>query len=272
MPELPEVETVKETLKSHVLNKTILDVEIRYDKIVDNIDVLSFKDKLKNNKIVDLKRKGKYIIFVLSNGYLISHLRMEGKYFYNSNKDSKHTHMIFNFVDNTYLCYNDVRKFGRFYYFDKSQDIYQINPLNKLGKEPFELENGSYLYQKIHPLNKPIKAILLDQSILAGIGNIYADEILFASKISPFKNTCKVTKKECDMIITEAKRILTEAIELGGSTIKSYQSEHGINGKFQAKLHVYARQGLPCDRCNTIIIKDRLDNRGTHYCPKCQKG
>ena len=135
MPELPEVETVKETLKSHVLNKTILDVEIRYDKIVDNIDVLSFKDKLKNNKIVDLKRKGKYIIFVLSNGYLISHLRMEGKYFYNSNKDSKHTHMIFNFVDNTYLCYNDVRKFGRFYYFDKSQDIYQINPLNKLSNK-----------------------------------------------------------------------------------------------------------------------------------------
>lgn len=272
MPELPEVETVKETLKRYVLNQRIEKVIVRYPKMIENCDVGTFITQLSFQTILDVQRKGKFLIFICDRGYIISHLRMEGKYYYNSHTEDKHTHLIFVFHDHTTLAYHDVRKFGKFYYFDQTQKIEQLAPLNRLGKEPFELLDGSYLYQKIHLLKKPIKMLLLDQSILAGIGNIYADEICFASKISPFKSANQMTKKECNRMIEQAKKILTEAIQLGGSTVRSYQSEHGINGKFQTKLHVYGREGLPCDICQTNIIKTKLNQRGTHYCPHCQKG
>ena len=140
-------------------------------------------------------------------------------------------------------------------YFDKEVNIFNEAPLNKLGLEPMEVKDVSYLYNKLTKVSLPIKAALLEQSILAGIGNIYADEICYACKISPFKKANELTKIECENIIKEASRILTEAIELGGSTIKSFQSTHGVDGLFQQKLLVYGKTGIQCINCNTPIEK-----------------
>lgn len=272
MPELPEVETVKRGLEKYCLNKTINDVVINHNNIIANLTVEEFKEKIKNQKIISFSRKGKFLIINLDEGTLLVHLRMEGKFKFEKELIDKHSHVIFNFNDSNVLIYHDVRKFGKIYYFDKEVNIFNEAPLNKLGLEPMEVKNVSYLYDKLTKVSLPIKAALLEQSILAGIGNIYADEICYACKISPFKKANELTKVECENIIKEASRILTEAIELGGSTIKSFQSTHGVDGLFQQKLLVYGKTGIPCINCYTPIEKTFIKQRGTHYCPNCQKG
>lgn len=272
MPELPEVETVKRGLEKYCLNKTIQNVIVKHDNIIANLSSLDFIDKIKNQTIISFSRKGKFIIINLNNGTLLVHLRMEGKFKFEKELIDKHSHVIFNFTDDNVLIYHDVRKFGKIYYFEKETDIYATLPLNKLGLEPMEVNDPVYLFDKFKKVNLPIKAALLEQSILAGIGNIYADEICFACKISPFKKANELSLAECEKIILEASRILKEAIELGGSTIKTFQSTHGVDGLFQQKLLVYGRQGLPCLNCNTLIEKTFIKQRGTHYCPNCQKG
>ncbi len=271
MPELPEVETVKEALRNCVLGKVINSVDVYYEKILENISKDDFCKVLKGQKIIDIDRYGKYLIFKLSKGFIVSHLRMEGKYHYDMRQHDKHTHIVFNFEDETNLAYHDVRKFGKMNYFDLNTDIYNVKPLSKLGLEPFLMKDGTKLYEKLKKCKKPIKQVLLDQEIIAGIGNIYADEICFYSKISPFRLACDLSKYECDLIVENAKKVLTFAIKLGGSTVKSYQSAHGIDGKFQNELAVYSKQGQTCKVCGSIIVKTKIAQRGTHYCPKCQE-
>lgn len=271
MPELPEVETIKETLKNYILKKKIISIKVNYPKIIANLEVSKFTELLKNQVIMDITRYGKYLIFNLSNGYLISHLRMEGKYYYQMEKEDKHTHVIFYFDDKTSLSYHDVRKFGRMHYFDKSVDIKKEKPLLQLGKEPFDLKDGSYLYQKVCHSNHVLKQILLDQSVMAGIGNIYADEICFACQLSPLKKGKTLTKKQCDCLVKESKKVLNKAIKLGGSTIKSYHSAQGIDGLFQNELQVYGKKDQPCPVCNNPILKVVVNGRGTHYCKHCQR-
>lgn len=270
MPELPEVETVRRVLENQIIDKRIVDILVKYERIIDNLNKEEFIKELKNQTILKIERLGKYLIFNLSHGYLISHLRMEGKYKFDYDKDDKHSHIIFLFNDGNYLVYNDVRKFGKMYYFDKSLDIYNLYPLNQLGKEPFELENGTYLFEKTKNSRLKLKQILLDQSILAGIGNIYADEICFMSGLSPALLANMLTLKQCDDIVHNAKIVLSKAIQLGGSTVKTYQSAHGVDGKFQNELLIYGRNNLPCFKCNTKILKTKIAGRGTCYCPKCQ--
>ena len=271
MPELPEVETVKRSLNDYLKGKEIKDVEIRYSPILANIEPTSFQNKIQNQKIEEIKRKGKFLIFCLSDSYLLFHLRMEGKFKYDKALIDKHSHLIFNFKDEAVLIYHDVRKFGRLYYFNKDEDIYRLKPLNKVGYEPFELEDGTYLYDKTRNLKKGIKETLLDQSIIAGIGNIYADEILFASKINPLKKANDLNIKDYNEIISNAKRILNEAIINKGTTIKSFQSSHGVNGNYQDKLLVYGKKDEACPRCKQKLIKIKINGRGTTYCPNCQK-
>ena len=174
--------------------------------------------------------------------------------------------------DNSVLIYHDVRKFGKMFYYDLNTDIFNNAPLNKLGLEPFEVKDPSYLFNKLKNSKKPIKTSLLDQSILAGIGNIYADEICFACQIDPHSISNTISLKKCDEIIHHASVILNEAIKDGGSTIKSFQSTHGVDGLFQQKLNVYGKTNLPCPRCNSLIVKTFINQRGTHYCKNCQKG
>ena len=272
MPELPEVETVKRKLEAVYVNKTIKDVKVYYDRILENIDKDNFINNLKGQTITSFSRKGKYLIFNLSNSNMLVHLRMEGKFKDNLDDFDKHSHILFTFEDNSILIYHDVRKFGRIFYFDKNINIYETNPLNKLGFDAIDDINENYLYQKLQKDNRHIKTILLDQSIIAGIGNIYADEICFDCKINPLTKGKDISIKKCKEILNSAKKILNEAIKDGGSTIKSFQSFHGLDGLFQQHLKVYGKENQPCPICNTTIVKEFVNQRGTHYCPKCQKG
>ena len=270
MPELPEVETVKETLKKKLLRKRINDIKVFYDGIIAT-NINDFKKNIINEEILDITRRGKFLIFELSNFYLVSHLRMEGKYFIKSFDDeiSKHEHIIFYFDDFT-LRYHDTRKFGKMYLVDKDK-LYSDTPLSKLGLEPWDNNlTNKYLKEKFNN-NIAIKTLLLDQNIIAGIGNIYADEILFKSKINPLKHGKDLNKKELDSIIQNTRGVLEQGIKNKGTTIHSFSSL-GIKGDNQSYLLVHTREGEKCSICGSIILKTRVNGRGTYYCPKCQKG
>ena len=271
MPELPEVETVKETLKKLILNKKIIDVNINYPNIIEKPSKEEFIKKIKNQTILDIKRRGKWLLFELNDYYLLSHLRMEGKYYIKDKNDevTPHQHIIFKLDDGKELRYNDTRKFGRMYLLDKDKAFLE-KPLNELGKEPWDKDlNIDYLKDKYKNKKLPIKTVLLDQSIIVGIGNIYVDEVLFLSKINPYKKTNELNDDELDNIILNTKKILEKAIEYGGTTIKSYTSSEGVHGRFQNELLVHTKEY--CPNCNKKITKVRINGRGTYYCEDCQK-
>lgn len=270
MPELPEVETVKEKLKKELLKKKIKNIKVLYDGIIAT-DLESFKKNIIGEKIVDITRRGKFLIFELNNYYLVSHLRMEGKYFIKNVSDeiTKHEHVIFYFDDFS-LRYHDTRKFGKMYLVSKDR-LYIDTPLSHIGLEPWDDKlTVDYLKEKYHT-NNHIKTLLLDQDIIAGIGNIYADEILFLSKINPNKLGKELTDKELDSIIKNTRIVLDQGIKNKGTTIHSFSSL-GISGDNQKYLLVHTRVGEKCVNCGSIILKTRVNGRGTYYCPTCQKG
>ena len=271
MPELPEVETVKRTLEKNYLGRTILCSEILLPRMILS-PLEEFKENTKNTKIISIERKGKFLIFNLDNSYsFISHLRMEGKYILRKENEaiSSHTRVIFHLDHNENLCYDDSRSFG-IMKMALTKDIYNIKELTSLGPEPFFIEDGTYLFSKFAHKNIEIKQALLDQTIMTGLGNIYVDEVLFKSKINPFKKASSITIEECNTILKNAQETLTKAIELGGSTVSSYHPEKGVDGKFQNQLEAYGREGKKCIRCSSLMLKDKINGRGTTYCPKCQ--
>lgn len=273
MPELPEVETVKETLKRKVLNKKIVEVIVRYDGIIEYPSVNEFTINLKEQTIKDITRLGKWLIFELSDYYLLSHLRMEGKYFLKDNKleYTKHEHVIFKFSDNTDLRYQDTRKFGKMLLVDKDK-LYEARPIKELGLEPWDKSlTKEYLKEKYSKKRLPIKTVILDQSIITGIGNIYADEVLFLSKINPLTKVNLLLDDDLDNIINNTKKVLEKAISEGGTTIRSYTSDLGVTGRFQNELYVHCRENEKCLECGNIITKIKVGGRGTYFCPSCQK-
>ena len=272
MPELPEVETVKRVLENKYLNKTIKDVKIFYPKIIENITPEDFINNLIGQTIKSFDRYGKYLIIKLDKGSLLIHLRMEGKFKFSMDLFDKHSHIIFYFTDGDVLIYHDVRKFGKMFYFKDGVDIFKEDPLNRLGLEPKDITDIDYLVKKFSKTKKEIKVALLDQSIICGIGNIYADEILYECMICPTTPACNLNKEQLQKIVNAATKILNEAIKYGGTTIKSFQSSHGVDGLFQIKLQAYGKENLPCSRCNTPMVKIKIDGRGTCFCPNCQKG
>lgn len=273
MPELPEVETVRRTLKSKILNEVFKEVYIYYPNIIAEPSVDNFKNKLKGQKIVDMDRRGKWLIFVLNDYLLLTHLRMEGKFFIRKHSDplGKHEHVAFLFNSGLELRYNDTRKFGKMYLLDKDK-AFDLKPLNELGKEPWDKTlTVDYLKAKYTNKKLPIKTVILDQSIITGIGNIYADEILFLSHIAPLKRASDISESECEQIIVNTQSVLSKAIDLGGTTIRSYESSEGVHGRFQSNLLVHNQEGKKCPSCSSIITKTRVGGRGTYYCPNCQK-
>lgn len=273
MPELPEVETVKESLKIRLKGKTIKNVNVLYNNIIAYPKVEEFIKNIENQTINDMKRRGKFLIFDLDDYYLLSHLRMEGKYFFKDKNDEilKHEHVIFNLDSNEELRYMDTRKFGKMYLIEKD-NINNIGPLKELGLEPWDDKlDSNYLLDKYKNKKLPIKSVLLDQSIIVGIGNIYADEILFLCKINPLKDSNKITKKDAFNIIKYTREVLEKAIKKGGTTIRTYSSVNGVHGLFQEELLVHGKDKGNCPICNSKIDKIRVGGRGTYYCSKCQK-
>jgi len=268
MPELPEVQTVINTLEKQIKNKTIEDIKVFYPKIIDNAEPDYFVNSLKGESFREFKRRGKFLIFYLDNYILVTHLRMEGKFFVeNLPLITKHTHLEFDLSGGKYLLYHDVRKFGRMYIYKIDEEIECIK---KLGLEPFD-ERLDVSYLKEHFNNKTVKENLLDQSIIAGIGNIYANEILYYASVHPEREFSSLTDEELTKIIEGSRTILKRAIELGGTTIHSFQSAKGIDGRFQLECKVQNKEGSICDRCGSTVKKIRVAGRGTYYCPGCQK-
>jgi len=270
MPELPEVETVKETLKKQILNRKIINVDIYYDNIIAYPNVLEFKKQIINQTITDIKRRGKWLMFELNDYYLLSHLRMEGRYFIKKDDPiNPHQHVVFKFDNGLQLRYQDTRKFGRMYLY-KKEEAYNHKPLNELGLEPWDDNlNVTYLKEQYKKKKLPIKTVILDQSIITGIGNIYADEVLFLSHIHPLIKCCDLKDEYLQAIIDNTKITLEKAIKLGGTTIRSYESSEGVHGRFQNELLVHTKE--ICSICNSKIEKIKVNGRGTYYCPNCQK-
>lgn len=273
MPELPEVETVKNSLKIRLVGKKINDVKVYYGNIIEYPSVRDFIKMIKGQRIKDMDRYGKWIIFVLDNYYLLSHLRMEGKYFFRKKGEAllKHEHVVFELDNGEELRYMDVRKFGKFYLI-KKEDIDKIGPFLKMGLEPWDSKlTVAYLKDKFSKKRIPIKSVLLDQSIIVGIGNIYADEILFLSGISPIKRACDLVDEEIHSIIINTKDVLDKAIQKGGTTIRSYTSVDGVHGLFQQELFVHGKKDCQCVKCGSVIEKIKVNGRGTYYCSTCQR-
>ncbi len=272
MPEIAEVETVRNTLKGRILNKKITDVKVHYKNMIES-DINTFAKDLINDEFIDIKRKGKWLIFETNNKYLLSHLRMEGKFFIKDANEAKgkHEHVTIYFEDNTTLRYEDTRKFGRMNLV-KKEDLETTESIAKQGFEPGDKNlTSSYLLDKFKNKRLPIKTVLLDQTIISGLGNIYVNEVMFYAKINPLKEAKNISKEECDLIVKGSDEIIREAIKMGGTTIKSYTSSLGVTGRFQQNLKVHKREGEACLVCGSIILNIKIGGRSTYYCPECQK-
>lgn len=273
MPELPEVETVRRGLTELVGGAQIDHVAVFYPKMVTP-DAEVFTAELIGRKIEKIDRRGKYLLFRFSGDLtMVSHLRMEGKYDVQPEGSpvTKHTHVIFYLQDHRELRYTDTRKFGRMRLVKTGTEAEAMPSLAKMGPEPTaDTLTLDYMRQIFSKSRKVIKPFLLDQSRIAGLGNIYADEVLWLSKINPLTPVNTVSDAQLatlrEAIIAEIKK----AIAGHGTTVHSFSTVFGEAGQFQNDLHVYGREGEPCDRCGTAIVKIKVAQRGTHYCPHCQ--
>lgn len=271
MPELPEVETVKNVIKPIIVGKKIVDIDVLRDKTILG-NVSSFKNGIAGHTCLDVTRIGKFLIFHFDNqNVIISHLRMEGK-FYELNKTepyTKYARVVFKLDNGHKLCFDDMRCFGIMKLSNETK--YKTEKeLAKLGPEPFDVKDIKAIYLANKNKKGPIKTALLDQSIIAGLGNIYVDEVLYLSNIHPHTPTNLVSLDEWKKIIANSVTVLNAAIKSGGSTIRSYHPGKGIDGNFQLQLHAYGKEGEKCPVCGAVMKKTKTGGRGTTFCPKCQ--
>ena len=287
MPELPEVEIVKLSLKKTIKSKKILKVKVNNRNLRFKIQK-DFEALLKRRKIIDVNRKAKYLIIILDdNKYLIMHFGMSGtlhllkkefdfkntnlSFYKGPNFPSKHNHIEL-FFDEFKIVYNDPRRFGFVKFLNSKKEL--VKYLKNFGMEPLEKKfNIKYLKKVLNNKNKNIKNILLDQKYISGIGNIYANEILFFSKINPNKLGKKINISEMKKLLVFSKKVLRKAIKKGGSTIRDFKNAEGTKGSFQDEFKVYNKDGFKCPNslCAKFIKKITISNRSSFYCPDCQK-
>ena len=267
MPELAEVETTRRDLSKIIIGKRINKVEVYLDKIV-HYKKDSFIKEVSNKTVIDVKRRGKWLLFELDDKYLIIHFRMEGRFYFldKDAKKDKHDYVIFYFDDFS-LYYNDPRLFGKMEVIDK-ENIDKFFSDKKLGLEYTDNNlTAKYLKEKFKNHSTYIKNMLLDQSYITGIGNIYADEVLFRSKINPKCKANKLTIGKLSKIIENTKIVFEESLKYKGT----YPNIDGKRGTYENYLLVHKREGMPCYTCNSIIKKEKVGGRGTYFCPHCQK-
>jgi formamidopyrimidine-DNA glycosylase len=287
MPELPEVEVVKKSLENKLKNLTIKRVNITNNKLRYKIDSKLF-NKIKSQKIISIQRRSKYLLINLNKNFtILAHLGMTGKFFIIDNnkkqktsfyyslkkKDTKHDHITFIFNKKIKLVYNDVRKFGFIKIFNTT-NVFKCSHLASLGPEPLSRNfNLNYFNKYIFNKKTKIKDLIMNQKFVAGLGNIYCNEVLYLCKINPARSVKKIKKEEIKKIIKFIKIILKQAIQLGGSSIKNFSSTEGQGGNFQQKFQVYGREKTSCSRlkCLGTIKKVYTSNRSSFFCPKCQR-
>ncbi len=272
MPELPEVETMKKGLTKAMLGFKINKVDFNAQKLRYELEAEKAKS-LSGLKVLSITRRAKYLILELENNmYVVMHAGMSGSFKVLQNKElQKHDHIVFEMENGYFVIYNDPRRFG-FCLIYNQNEFKNVGYLNKLGLEPFSQElNVLYLKEKFKNKKIAIKQALLNQEIVVGIGNIYASEILFNCKISPLTQACNINEKQLESIIVNTKKILTKAIELGGSTIKDHKNTDGKMGYFQNHLNVYGKEKCPNCNCDSGILKIVQNQRATYYCKMKQR-
>lgn len=274
MPELPEVETIKRTLEHQIVGKTVDEVSVFLPRIIkEPPDPELFGEMLQGRTVKGVGRRGKFLLIHLDPWVLVSHLRMEGRYRMESSEApvEKHTHVIFRFTDKTELRYRDVRQFGTMHLWPKGEELERL-PLVKLGPEPLsEAFTPEMFAQRLRSRKTRMKALLLNQEFLSGLGNIYVDESLFSAGIHPERPVQSLTDDEVKRLYTSIRSTLVKAIEAGGSSVRSYVNGNGEMGMFQLRIQVYGRRGEPCPRCGEPIERRVVAGRGTHLCPRCQR-
>ena len=273
MPELPEVETIRSALARLVLGKRICQVRVAGKRVIDPLTKKHIRKEILDHRFVTCLRRGKYLILQGKDFSLLFHLGMSGSliFFPKSKTPGKHTHLLIRFHDGSELHYADPRTFGRIRFYPLLP-LERIPELSRLGWEP--LDGGislSELGKAFKRRSAPIKQVIMDQRLIAGIGNIYASEILFDSSIDPWKPARDLTRPELGRLRRAMERVLSAAIDEGGTSIISFQDAEGRRGGHQNSLQVYSRIESPCPRCEGIILKRNLGGRATYYCPGCQR-
>lgn len=287
MPELPEVETVRLQLLHHLKGRTIVDVTVHHEKSVDKNK--KFKEAVVGKTIEHIDRIGKLMIFGFINQddlFLLAHLKMTGQFLFldpngnvgggghslsptDTHLPNRHTRISFTLDNGLRLFFNDMRLFG---YVKVATSDEVVKARSQFGPEPihdgFDIE---YFIKGLKRRKSPIKAVLLDQSFVAGLGNIYVDEALFVAKVRPTRQADKVTRAEATLLAKATGDIMNASIRVGGTTFQHFVDTGGDNGNYTDYLKVFGKQGTPCPRCATTIKKIRCAGRGTHYCPSCQK-
>ena len=283
MPELPEVETIMRGISPFLAGATIKRIKLNRADLRWPFPE-NFASRVKESKVLNLKRRSKYILIDLSTGEtLLIHLGMSGKilvsdskignFFYESSKLVNHDHVIFELNDGTIITYNDPRRFGAMD-LAKTDDLKNHKFLEKLGPEPLGNNfNSDYLKIKLSKKESPIKNVLLNQSVVAGLGNIYVCEALFMSGISPKKIASKISKNKCEELVQNIRAILISAIKAGGSSLKDFTDIQGNSGYFQFEFYVYGRENEYCKttNCDRKIKRISQSGRSSFYCPYCQR-
>lgn len=273
MPELPEVETVRRGLNQIADGHKIVGIDVNYGKTIEN-DVEEFREALIGQTIKRVDRRGKYLLFRFTNQLtMISHLRMEGSYFKQKTglPVDKHTHVIFHLDNDTDLCYRDTRKFGRMHLVPTGTEM-NYGGLKTIGPEPTEKDFTLDYFEKIlHKSRGKIKPFLLNQKHVAGLGNIYCDEVLWMSKINPEQPANSLTTEQAKVLRENIIKEIATATDHKGTTVHTYKNAFGDAGGFQDYLKAYDHGGEKCPRCGTKMIKIKVAQRGTTYCPHCQE-
>ena len=271
MPELPEVQTIVSQLVNSIIGRTVLNCKVLRQSIVRE-DSNRFRKNIKQRKILDVGRRGKYIVFSLSEStWLIAHLKMTGKFIIRKSdlEHGKHDRVLFHLDNNMTLVFNDVRCFGLL---KTTTEINDFDGIRKLGWDPWDKHlTVKSLSRKIEKRQTSIKAILLDQSVISGIGNIYASEILFKAGIHPGTGINTLTDRQTQDLLVSIRNILSLALRYNGTSISDYRQIDDKQGEFQNFLKVYGKEGQLCGTCSTRIMKINQNQRSTFFCPICQK-
>ncbi len=270
MPELPEVETVRRRLEPHVAGRRLTHVEVRDAKLVGRDDARRVEERLAGRTILAIDRRGKYLLFRLDGEEtLVSHLRMTGNWLLCADGEPKYTRAVLAFSDATLVAYADARRFGTWDLLTNDEAAAYL--ATRLGPEPIDSEfDGTILKAAFAGRRAPVKALLLDQRLVAGVGNIYADEALHAACIHPDTPAGRLRQPQLDRLAVTTREALEEGIRAQGASISDFRDPEGGYGSMQERFRVYGRDGEPCVICGSEIIKTRCAGRGTHVCLTCQ--
>lgn len=273
MPEMPEVETIRRTLNDKVTGRRIIRIEMLLPRLIKWPSADKFQAVMTDATVTRLVRRGKYLLFYLDNGFiLVVHLRMTGR-LYCTGPDlvsDRFVRLVFHLDNGDVLAYADSRTLGTLYALPEAE-LWRIGGLESLGPEPLSSEfTPEYFREKLARRKGKIKALLLDQRVIGGLGNIYVDESLAKAGIHPERSAASLNGEETDRLYQAINAVIRQGITNGGTTFRDYRNGEGKAGRNQDHLAVYGRKGEPCPVCGTPIVKCQVAGRGTHYCPTCQ--